>query len=111
MSSSPHRHRKQLADEEFVLAVVQLLSFPRPLARGLVLLSAVNLALPVAEPRLVAAGAQPQRPRRSSFGLAGEAGWDGHRGWARVVFFSCGDLFLLITVVRVNGVFEAHERQ
>ena len=43
--SSPHRHGKELADEEFVLAVIQLLALPRPLARDLVLLPAVDLAL------------------------------------------------------------------
>ena len=53
---------------------------------NLVLFPAVDLALLVAEPRLVVAvGAQSQHPRRSSFGLTGEAGWDGHRGRARVV--------------------------
>ena len=71
------------------------------------LFPAVDLALPVTEPRLVAAGAQSKRPRRSSFGLTGEEGWDGHRGRARVVLFSCGDLPLFVTVVRVDGVFEA----
>ena len=85
MASAPHRHAQQLADEEFVLAVVQLLAFAGALARDLVLRPAVDQALFVAKPRLIAAGAQPQRPRRSSFGLAGEAGWVGHRGWARVV--------------------------
>ena len=111
MASSPHRYTQQLADQHLVLAVVQLLAFARPLARGLVLLPAVDLALPVTEPRLVAASAQSQHPRRSSFGLAGEAGWVGHRGRARVVLFSRGDLLILITVVRVDGVFEAHVRE
>jgi len=76
-----------------------------------VLLPAVDLALPVTEVRLVAAGAQSQHPRRSSFGLASEAGWVGHRGRARVVLLSCGDLLLLGAVVRVDSVFEAHERE
>ena len=47
----------------------------RAFARDLVLLPSIDLALLVAEVRLVAASAQSQRPRRSSFGLAGEAEW------------------------------------
>jgi len=76
--SAPHRHGKELTDEEFVLAVVLLLAFACFFARDLVLLSAVDLALLVAKVCLFAAGAQSQRPRRASFGLAGEAGWDWH---------------------------------
>ena len=63
MPSSPHRHAQQLPDQHLVLTVVQLLAFARPLARDLVFFSAVDLALLIAEPRLVAASAQSQRPR------------------------------------------------
>jgi len=91
-------------------AVIELLAFACFFARDLVLFPAVDLALLVAEPRPVA-GAQSKRPRWASFGLAGEAGWVGHRGRARVVFFSCGDLLLLGAVMCVDGVFEVHERE
>ena len=85
MPSTPHRHAQQLADQHLVSAVVLLLALEYFFARDLVLLPTVDLALPIAEPRLVAAGAQSQHPRRSSFGLSGEAGWVGHRGRTRVV--------------------------
>jgi len=65
----------------------------------------------VAEVRPSVAGAAEEPASGSSFGLAGEAGWVGHRGRARVVFFSRGNLLLLSAVVRVDGVFEAHERE
>jgi len=45
------------------------------------------------------------------FVLAGEAGWVGHRGRARVVLLSCGDLLLLGAVVRVDDVIEAQVRE
>jgi len=73
VASAPHRHGEQLADEEFVLAVIELLAFARSFARDLVLRPAVDLALPVTELRLVTAVAQSQQPCRSLFGLAGEA--------------------------------------
>ena len=111
MPSSPHRHGQQLADQHLVLAVIELLALPHFFARDLVILPAVDLALPVIEPRLVAVGAQSQHSRRSSFGLAGEARRVGHRGRARVVFFRRGDLFLLGAVVSVDSVLEAHERE
>jgi len=109
--SPPHRHAQQLADEHFVLAVIHFFALPSSFARGLVLLPAVELALPVTEQCLVAACAQSQHPRRSSLGLAGEARRVGHRGRARVELFSGCDLLLLGAVVRVDGVFEAHERE
>ena len=84
MTSAPHRHAQQLADEHLVLAVVQLFAFACFFARDLVLFSAVDLALPVTESRLVTAGAQSQHPRRAAFGLAGEARRVGHRRRARV---------------------------
>ena len=43
------------------------------------LFSAIDLALPVTKPRFVAAGAQSKHPRRSTFGLAGEARRVGHQ--------------------------------
>jgi len=101
---------RKLANEKFVLAVIELLALASSFARGLELLPAVDLVLFVAEPRH-AAGAQTKRPRRAAFGLACEAGWMWHRGRAGVVLFSCGDLLLLSAVVRVDGVFEAHERE
>ena len=111
MPSSPHRHAQQLADEHLVLAVIQLLAFACFFARDLGLLPAVDLTLLVTEPGLVTAGAQSQHPLWSSFGLAGETRRVGHRERARVVLFSCGDLLLLGAIVRVDSVFEAHERE
>ena len=83
----PHRHTQQLADQHLVIAVVlfPVFAFARLHARDLVFWPAVDLALFIAEPRLVA-GTAKKLPRRSSFGLAGEAGRNRHRGRARVVF-------------------------
>ena len=64
----------------------------------------------VTEVRLVA-GALFQPLCQSSFGLAGEARRDRHREQAGVMQFSSGELLLLITVVCVDGVLEAHERE
>jgi len=108
-SSASHRHTQQLADQHLVLAVVQLLAFACFFARDLVLLPAVDLALLVAEVRPSVAGVQPQRPHRASFGLAGEARWDWYRGRAGVQHLCRSDLLLLGAVVRVDGIFEAHE--
>ena len=111
MASPPHRHAQQLADQNLVLAVILLPSFARPLARDFVLLPAVDLALFVAEVRPSVADAAEEPPRRSSFGLTGEAGCDWHRGRAGVVFFRRGDFLLLGAVVRVDSVFESHMRE
>ena len=84
-ASAPHCHAHQLADQHLVLAVVEFLAFPRSFALLFVLLPAVDLALLIAEIRPRVASAAQQFPRRSSFGLAGEARMNWHRGRAGVV--------------------------